>query len=366
MVNGSEIYLDNKHKAEIYRLKAHGQSLAILSYGARLLEWLVPCEKTEAKTLNLVLNHANLQNYIADPAYMGAVVGPIPNRLKNAEYYLSGQKYSLKANEGANCLHSSNFAFSELDFALREIGEDFLLLEHVFIPEETLTGGNQCLQIKFILQTCETKCRLRIEYNFSSTVDTLCNITNHSYFKLWNKELLDQHNLSAEAALANLQVTLPSEFYTPTDENLLVTGEVKPVSEAPLFDFRKGQTLEAGLAALYSTKASGYDHNFILERDYQHYDAKSGHYFAKPAVFKFVPANFELSFCSTEAAAQFYTANYLACDKTNTGEEYAKQTAFCFECQAIPNSPSFSHLSALKLRAGEQYNTVTEITFRAN
>lgn len=360
----NEIVLNNKRKLQIYDLQYGQQRIKVSTYGARLLEWIVPCAKAANNQLNLVLNHADLNKYVADDSYMGAVIGPIPNRLQDAEFYLDGVKHSLAANEGTNSLHSSNYAFSELDFTLLDRGDNYLLFACAIEDGQGHTLGKQNLQAKFTLHNRDNQYSLQFEYRFTAEQNTVCNICNHSYFRLWDNAILDKYHLSNKEAISKLELTMPSEFYTPTDENLLVTGEVKQVKDDPLFDFRKTKTLQAGLKALENSKVRGYDHNFILQRDYTSFCEKNGQYWSKRTSFSFPKAALQLEFKTTEPAAQLYTANYLASDTTSSGEKYGEQSAFCFECQAIPNSLHFNHLSTLELPAGKKYVSLTEITFK--
>lgn len=364
MQEGKVIALDNQHKAKLYKLNYKEQSITIMSYGARLIEWLVPCRQAKNNQLNLVLNHENFEHYLADSSYMGAMIGPIPNRLQNAEFYLAGKKHTLEANEGRNCLHSSNYAFSELDFKLVEQAENYLVLEHKVIAGQGHTDGSQKVQIKFTLLVTDRQYSLQLTYKFISEQKSVCNICNHSYFSLWDHTILSKHNLTAQEALKSLEVNIPADFYTPTDANLLVTGEIKSVASEAIFDFRKTKALKDGLNALASTKARGYDHNFLLERDYMNFADEAGQYWSKKVKFTFPQANLQLTCRTTEPGAQFYTANYLPADKTQNGEDYGEQTAFCFECQAIPNSLHFSHLSELKLEAKQAYTSLTELSFQ--
>jgi len=44
--------------------------------------------------------------------YCGSTVGPVSNRISNAEFTLDGVTYHLDKNNGNNCLHGGKKGFS--------------------------------------------------------------------------------------------------------------------------------------------------------------------------------------------------------------------------------------------------------------
>ena len=64
-------------------------------------------------------------------------------------------------------------------------------------------------------------------------------------------------------------MTLKGDFYTPVDDEMLATGEIRSVAGTP-FDFRHGQTIGSRIAEVPSSSGGtrgegrGYDHNWVL------------------------------------------------------------------------------------------------------
>jgi galactose mutarotase-like enzyme len=99
---------------------------------------------------------------------------------------------------------------------------------------------------------------LSIRYQAMSTKDTLCNLTNHSYF-----------NLKGEGSgkVLDCLVSIDADAFTPTDNLLIPTGEIRPV-EGTWFDLRKptpiGVCVEHMQEDEQLVSGGGFDHNFML------------------------------------------------------------------------------------------------------
>ena len=93
--------------------------------------------------------------------------------------------------------------------------------------------------------------RLQIEYAAMCDAPTLCNLTNHTY---WN--LSD----GGASSVADHEIELGCDFYTPVDETSIPTGEVRAVQGA--MDLRKRVKIGSGLAA--ADNGMGYDHNYCV------------------------------------------------------------------------------------------------------
>jgi aldose 1-epimerase len=96
---------------------------------------------------------------------------------------------------------------------------------------------------------------LRIEYSATTDIDTVLNLTNHSYF-----------NLAGQGDVLGYQLTLHASRFTPVDSNLIPTGELKSVESTP-FDFRKATAVGARINAddEQIRLGHGYDHNWVLD-----------------------------------------------------------------------------------------------------
>lgn len=72
---------------------------------------------------------------------------------------------------------------------------------------------------------------LTFDYQAESDADTLCNLTNHSYFNLLGH---------AHGSLEGQRVQVWADAITETDENSVPTGTLLPVEGTPLRFARSG------------------------------------------------------------------------------------------------------------------------------
>ena len=61
---------------------------------------------SDGKERDIVLGHDTVAGYEADTCFLGATVGPIANRTKDAVFEVDGVKYQLDVNDNENNLHS--------------------------------------------------------------------------------------------------------------------------------------------------------------------------------------------------------------------------------------------------------------------
>ena len=96
-----------------------------------------------------------------------------------------------------------------------------------------------------------------ISYDGVADAATVLNMTNHTYFNLSG----DLNNTIDESILY-----INADNYTPGDENLIPTGEIRPV-EGTVFDFRTPKAIGTDFGKNdpeMESVGGGYDHNWCL------------------------------------------------------------------------------------------------------
>ena len=97
--------LEDGRTAGLYILEsAVGMRAAVTDYGAALVSLAVPDSKGVMR--DVVLGYDDAHGYETGSGFIGASVGRFANRIAGAGFELNGQRYSLTANDGTNCLRS--------------------------------------------------------------------------------------------------------------------------------------------------------------------------------------------------------------------------------------------------------------------
>jgi aldose 1-epimerase len=178
---------------------------------------------------------------------------------------------------------------------------------------------------------------------------THVSITNHSFFNL------DGGNCDALSAILRLN----ADFYLPCNENVMPTGEIRPVSGTN-FDFTAPTAISARINDPDDKQliiGSGYDHNFVINRS----EAGS---LETAAVAYSEKSGIVLEVKTTLPGFQLYSGNWL--DGTagkKPGTFNNRRFAFCIEAQYFPDSPNKGHFPSSLLNPGQMYHHI--ISFKA-
>ena len=293
----------------------------------------------DGKRRDVVLGYDDLKSYEENDGYLGAFVGRVANRIKNAEFTLDGVKYRLFANDGKNCLHGGKKGFDKKFFETKIEDDSITFTTCSFDGEEGFPGGLS-IEVKYTLRGSA----LDIEYKAVATADTPVSFTNHSYF-----------NLSDEDTALNHVLSVNSDFITPVNDTLIPTGELLSVSDTP-FDFRKPQ--KVGLYIDYPHKqlkiAGGYDHNFVL-KNYGSYE--------KVATLYAEDTGISMDVFTDNFGMQVYSGNFLNGAVGKNGRIYGKRAAICLETQGFPNAVNQVTFPSIIVKAGKTYSKRTTYAF---
>ena len=197
------------------------------------------------------------------------------------------------------------------------------------------------VQTELIYSLTESN-ELRMEYRAVSDRSTPLNLTNHAYW-----------NLGGEGSgfIGGHILTIHADYYTPSDNLLIPTGEIRSVAGTPL-DFRRPKAVETEMKKAGGNLA-GYDHNFVLN--------KSEFGALELAATVIHPASGRrMDVLTTEPGIQFHTGNSLDGSIIGkSGAVYGPQSGFCLECQHFPDSPNHPHFPSTILRPGQEYTQTT-------
>ena len=329
-------------EVDLYTLtNTNGLKARITNYGAILVSLDVPDKN--AKLADITLGFDTLDGYIKGHPYFGAIVGRYANRIGAAKFNLNGLEYKLAANNGPNHLHGGIKGFDKVVWKAEDVtaesNQAFVKLSYLSKDGEEGYPGNLTCTVTYTLTKDD---QLKISYEARTDKTTILNLTNHTY---WN--LAGQGN----GDILGHELMLSADKYTPVDEGLIPTGEIKSVKDSPM-DFTKPMIIGSRIAQV----EGGYDHNYVLNiggrkvplcaRVYEHTSGRI------------------MEIYTIEPGVQFYTGNFLDGSITGkAGKVYKKHYGFCLETQHFPDSPNKPQFPSVVLKPGDKYTTVTVYKF---
>ncbi len=324
-------------------VNSNGLSCKVITFGAIITELRAP--DSTGKMGDIVLGFDNLDGYVKGHPYFGAAIGRVANRIAKGQFKLNGKSFSVATNNGPNHLHGGIKGFDKVvwkaEVYTNQLGP---CVKFTYLSPDGEEGYPGNLTV-IILYTLTEKNELRIDYMAKSDKDTPINLTNHSYFNLNPKDKENQADILGHI------VQLNAKRYTPVDDTLIPTGELKKVSGSPM-DFTKPMPIGSRIGKLTNTPR-GYDHNYVLKSEVSQspefaarvYEPESGR---------------GMEIYTTEPGLQFYTGNFL--DGTLTGKGgvvYKKHFGFCMETDHFPDSINHPKFPTIVLKAGETYTQTT-------
>lgn len=315
-------------------LLTEGLLLEVVTAGAAVRRLLVADLDGET---NLVLGHADPMTYAVKGGYLGATIGRFGNRIAGARFTLDGVEHVLTANENGNALHGGLEGFDSRDWTVQDQGPT-----HVRLGLHSPDGDQGFPGVLDVTVTYSVRPgTVRIDYAATSNRDTVLNLTNHAYF-----------NLDGEASgpIDAHELRLSADAFTPTDAQLLPTGELRAVT-GTAFDLRRPIRLGEVLAADDEQLrfGQGLDHNFVV----------SGSGIRHVATLRGTSGHI-LEVHSDQPGVQVYTGAHFDGTVTGTsGTAYGPRAGIALETQGFPDSPNQPGFPSTVLRAGETYASTT-------
>jgi aldose 1-epimerase len=331
---------------EIFTLtNAKGVEIRAMTYGAIIVSLRVP--DRAGRLDDVVLGYQDAASYARNnAAFFGAIVGRYANRIANGRFQLNGMTYTLAKNNGPNHLHGGTKGFDKVVWK-GEALEDGVTFTYLSRDGEEGYPGNLQVKVSYRLNDQH---ELTVEYEATTDKPTVVNLSQHSYFNLASQGTRD---------ILEHEIEIDADRYTPVDATLIPTGEIAPVEGTP-FDFRKATAIGAriGEGHIQVKYGSGYDHNFVLNRN----AAETGLKRAVRVMERSSGRTLEIS--TTEPGLQFYSGNFL--DGSVTGKQgrvYRHRYGFCLETQHFPDSPNQPSFPSTTLAPGETYRSTSVFKF---
>lgn len=167
---------------------------------------------------------------------------------------MDDKTYHLTINDGENHLHGGVHGFWDKVWKAHPVNNSTVAMSYMSAAGEEGYPGNLAITVTYTLTQDNA---LKIEYQATTDSATILNPTSHSYFNL--------HGTTAGSTNTHL-LTLNADRFTPTDAELIPTGELDSVAGTPM-DFRQptliGERIDADFEPMKLAK--GYDHNLGTE-----------------------------------------------------------------------------------------------------
>ena len=322
---------------------AKGTQIKVTDLGGTIVSLLFQ-DKNEVMQ-DIVLGYDTPEEYLKNGGFLGAWVGRSGNRIGLARFELNGKAYQLPVNDNDNNLHSGPDIFSSRKAKVQLTSDNCITFS---IKDSDLRQGYPGNFIGTCSYTLTDDDALRIRYTGECDSDTICNMTNHSYFNLGGH---------ACGSMEDTILWMSCDRYTPVvDGQAIPTGELRPVA-GTAFDFTTqkpiGQDINADDEQLKFV--GGYDHNFVIQKD-------------KGMMVRFAeayqPKTGICMECYTDLpGVQFYAGNCIPEMHGKDGALYGPRDGFCLETQFYPNSINQEGFAKPILRAGEVVESVTTYRF---
>jgi aldose 1-epimerase len=367
-----------------------GMSVQIITYGGIVQDINVP--NAFGRVANVVLGFKTLADYVqfdsppvapTTGVYFGETVGRYANRIANGKFTLNQPgvgpvNYTIPVNNGPNALHGGIVGFGNHVWADQPVFRPGAVGVQLTLvspngDEGYPAGSPGCptgctgypAQIKVVLTyTLNNANQLVLRYtttNQSKNLNTIVNLTNHSYFNLAGES-------SFPGSAYGQLIRINANRYTPTNTTSIPLGFNASVFGTPMnftTPFAMGARIQDVSANFNSPgfnqllEAQGYDHNWVLN---------PGHF--GPLGLNLAATAFDptsgrhLTVWTDQPGVQFYTSNFLTGTLVGiSGHAYRQGAAYTFETQHFPNSPNQPNFPSTELFAGQTQNTTTIFAF---
>jgi aldose 1-epimerase len=322
-------------QVDLYRVvNSSGAELSVITYGAIIQSLKMPDGKGVFE--NVVLGFDQIEDYLTDRQYLGAIAGRYASRIANAKFTLGGVEYKLAQNDGRNHLHGGIKGFNRVVWNAEIISNDAFRLSYLSPDGEEGYPGNLHAHVTYKL-TDENE--VHVEVYASTDRNTIVNLVQHSYFNLSGRERnILEHLLKINAS-----------HYLRINNELMPTGEIYPVKNSP-FDFTRptsvGSRLQSSDEQLQNGR--GYDHSWILDNP--------NSVIKEVAELSDEESGRRLHVFTDFPLLHIYSGNFLS-------GKFEHHGGICLETQQFPDTPNQPNFPANIIEPGKAFLHTTIFKF---
>lgn len=314
-----------------------GMEVDILTYGGIIHGLRVKDKSGELH--ECVQNYENLDGYVQDQSYRGALVGRFANRIGNATFNLDGKQYLLDKNGGEHSLHGGNTGFHKCHWQAEEVHktDGSAIGVRLTLTSPDGEGGFPGTVDVVATYWLDSLNQLTLTLTASTDKSTPFSMTQHAYF-----------TLSKAASVVDTALMINAASVLDADTSLLPTGHFVEVEGTP-FDFTSEVSIgkNAALSHPLFDAVGGYDHNFVLNSTIDE----------KPAAKLHAPdTGIDMLLFTDLPGIQCYTGNL---------QHQTQLGAVCLEPQHFPDAPNKPDFPSSVITPGAPYNATIKYKFTA-
>jgi len=323
-------WVEEKEVIEYQLVNDQGAIFQCLNYGAVVNAILVPDH--DGCLENVVLGFDKLSDYMAHPAYFGALVGRVAGRIRKGQWL----NHQLTLNEKDNHIHGGENNFSQVVWQTKIVEDrtDTLGIQFTYhsLAGENGYPGNLAVTVTY-LWTNENTWVMNVEAKTDE--QTLFNPTNHTYF-----------NLSGDTkrTIAGHQLQIFSDVYAETSKDKCPTGQLLPVIKT-VYDFREPVLMRTAI----EKHPNGYDTAFKLSKGIVNLnEQESGR---------------RLEIQTTREAVIVFSTTGMDEDYFINGKKMCSHLGIALETQELPDAVHHKHFQSIVLEPNKPHISQTIYRF---
>ena len=325
----------------LYTLTNGTISMQVTNFGGRVVSLWTP--DRDGKMEDIVLGYDKLDRYVNNTGerFLGAPVGRVGNRIDEGKFTLDGVQYAVPQNSNGHALHGGNKGIDMVVWDVEHVSDNAITLHLVSPDGADGFPGNLDILMTYTL-TPENE--FEVTYHAKTDKKTIVNLSHHSFFNLKGE---------GNGPITDHILTINADHITPTDAELIPTGELMPVEGTP-FDFREPHAIGERIGAQHEQliNGGGYDQNWVFARE------DNGQIMTLASVYE--PSTGRcMDIATDQVAMQFYSGNFF--DGTYNGK-YGKaikyRESLALETQKHPDAINHEKFPSIVLNPDEVYTHV--------
>ena len=326
---------------------AWGMQVRFLTLGGIIVSIKVPDK--HGNLADVVLGYDDLESYLHDECYFGALIGRSANRIAGGAFELDGQSVQLSRNDGSNHLHGGERGFNSVVWTaepFERADECGATLSYSSAAGEEGYPGTLRARVTYTLKAAGD---FVVEYHAETDSATPVNLTQHAYFNLTG--------LGDRDVLGHL-LQVNATHFTPVGSGLIPTGEVRSVDGTP-FDFTSAHPIgeRIGTPDHQLQLGGGYDHNFVLSGAPSAIPTAAAHLYEPES-------GRVLDILTTEPGLQVCSGNALHIGvRGRSGQPLGEYAGVALETQHFPDAPNHPGFPTTILQSGQHYQSQTIYRF---